>query len=97
MQDEEAVLYDIVLKRVKRAVMAITGKSEIERLLIHPGDGKDHNSTTTMERLDEFQVTLLPHPPCSLDISSCDFSSFSRWQGRNARSIIPSARSWLSV
>jgi hypothetical protein len=38
MQDEEAILYDIVLKRAKCAVIAITGKSEIEGMLIHLGD-----------------------------------------------------------
>jgi hypothetical protein len=78
MQDEEAIIYDIVLKRTKRAVIAITGKSGIERMLIHPGDRKGHNSTRAMESLDEFQVTLWAYPPYSLDISSFDFSSFSR-------------------
>jgi hypothetical protein len=78
MQDEEAILFDIVLKSAKRAVIAITGKSGIERMLIHLGDRKGHDSTRTMERLDEFQVTPLRHPPYSLDISSCDFSSFGR-------------------
>jgi hypothetical protein len=78
MHNEEAILYDIVLKRAKRAVIAITRKSGIERILIDLGDRKDHNSTRTMERLDEFQVILLPHPPYSLDISSCDFFSVSR-------------------
>jgi hypothetical protein len=78
MQDEEAILYDIVLQRVKRGVVSITGKSGIERMLIHFGDRKGHNSTRTMERLDEFQVTVLPHPLYSLDISSSDFFSVSR-------------------
>jgi hypothetical protein len=78
MQDEEAILNDIVLKRYKRAVIAITGKSGIERMLFHPGDRKGHNLAKTMERLDEFQVTLLSHPPYSLDLSSCDFPSFGR-------------------
>jgi hypothetical protein len=76
MQDEEAILYDIVLKRTKRSVITITGKSGIERMLIHPGDRKGHNSTRAMESLDEFQVTLLHYPAYSLDISSCDFSFF---------------------
>jgi hypothetical protein len=70
MQNREAIFCDSVLKRAKRAVIAITGKSGIERMLIHLGDRKDHDSTTTMERLDEFQVTLLHHPPYSLNISS---------------------------
>jgi hypothetical protein len=78
MQDEEVILSDIVLKRAKRAVIAITGKSGIERMLIHRGDRKGDNSRKTMERSDAFQVTLLPHPPYSLEISSYDFSSFGR-------------------
>jgi hypothetical protein len=76
MQDEETILYDIVLKRGKRTIISITRNSEIERMLIHPGDRKGRNSARTMERLDEFQDTLLPYPPYSLDISSSDFSSF---------------------
>jgi hypothetical protein len=47
-------------------------------MLIHLADRKGHNSTSTMEKVDEFQVTLLPHPPSSLDMSSSEFSSFSR-------------------
>jgi hypothetical protein len=78
MQDLEAILSDIVLKRTKRAVIAMTGKSGIERMLVHPGDRKGHNSIRAMESLDEFQVTLLPDPPYSLEISSSDFSSFGR-------------------
>jgi hypothetical protein len=35
MQDEETILSDIVLKRSKRAVIAITGKSGIESMVIH--------------------------------------------------------------
>jgi hypothetical protein len=43
MQDEEATLYDIVVKRAKRAVIAMTGKSGIERMLSHLGDRKGQN------------------------------------------------------
>jgi hypothetical protein len=78
MQAEEVILYDIVLKRAKRGVIAITGKNGIERMSTHLDDRTGHNSTRIMERLDQFQVTLLLHPLCSLDISSSEFSSFSR-------------------
>jgi hypothetical protein len=81
MQDEWSILCDIVLKRAKRVVITITGESGTERMSIHRGDRKGHNSTTTMERTDEFQVRLLPHPSYSLDISSSDFSSFSQSKG----------------
>jgi hypothetical protein len=40
MQDEEAMLYEIVLKSAERAVIAITGKNGIERMLIHLRDRK---------------------------------------------------------
>jgi hypothetical protein len=76
MQDKETILSDIVLKKANRAVIAITGKSRIERMLIHLGDPKGHNTTTTMERLDEFRVTVLPDPSHSLAISFCDLFSF---------------------
>jgi hypothetical protein len=57
-------------------VIGITWKSGIERMLIQMRDRKGHNSTTIMERLEEFQVTLLPHRPYSLEISSYNFFSF---------------------
>jgi hypothetical protein len=43
VRDEEAILSDIVQKRAKRAVIAITEKSGIERMLSHLGDRKGHN------------------------------------------------------
>jgi hypothetical protein len=46
MQDEEAILYNTVLKKAKRAVIAVTGKCRIEGMLSHLGDRKGHNSTT---------------------------------------------------
>jgi hypothetical protein len=66
------------LSRGRRAVIAITGNSGIEGMLIHPGNRKGHNSIRTMERVDEFQVTLSPHLSYSLNISFRDFSSFIR-------------------
>jgi hypothetical protein len=78
MQNEERTLYAILLKRAKRAMIAITGKTGIERMVIQLRNRKGHNSATSLERLDEFHVTLVSHPPYSLDISSCDFSSFGR-------------------
>jgi ABC-type nitrate/sulfonate/bicarbonate transport system ATPase subunit len=43
MEAKEAILYDIVLQRAKGAVIAIIGKSGIERMLIQFGDRKGHN------------------------------------------------------
>jgi hypothetical protein len=43
MQDEEVIVYDTVLKRAKRVVITITGKSGIERILIHPAYRKVHD------------------------------------------------------
>jgi histone-lysine N-methyltransferase SETMAR len=39
---------------------------------------EDDNSAKTTKRLEEFQVTQLPHPPYSPDISPCDFCLFDR-------------------
>jgi hypothetical protein len=47
-------------------------------MLIRLDERKVHTSIKNMDRLDEFQVILLPRPPYSSDISSSDFSSF-RW------------------
>jgi hypothetical protein len=93
MQDEETILYDIVLKGVKRALIAIPWKSGIERTLIHLGDGKGQNSTPTIERLDEFQATLWLHPPYSLNTSSFDLSSFgqSKYRVRGEQCQAPEA------
>jgi hypothetical protein len=58
MQEEEAILYDIVLKRAKRAVIAIPGKNGIERMLIELGDRKEHNPTPTTERLTRYFLSI---------------------------------------
>jgi hypothetical protein len=47
-------------------------------MLIQLDDRKGHNSGTTMERLEEFQDRLLPHPSYSLDFPSSNFSFFCR-------------------
>jgi hypothetical protein len=44
MQDEEVILYDIVLKMSKRDVIVIPRKSGIEGMLIRLGDRKGLNS-----------------------------------------------------
>jgi hypothetical protein len=72
-------IWDIVRKRAKSSVIAIPGKSQIERMGIRPDKRKAQNSTKTMEKFDEFQVILLPDPLCSPEISFSDFSSF-RWR-----------------
>jgi hypothetical protein len=67
---------DVVLGEAKRAVTTIAGESGIELMKIHMDNCKVHNSAKTTERLDEFQITRLPHPAYSRDISPCDFWFF---------------------
>jgi hypothetical protein len=43
MQDEEAIFSDIVLQKTECAVIAITRKNGIERMLIRLHDRKGHN------------------------------------------------------
>jgi hypothetical protein len=57
-------------------VIAILGKSGIDQVGIRLDDRKVPNPTKTMDRLDEFQVTPLPHPSYSPNISSFNFLSF---------------------
>jgi histone-lysine N-methyltransferase SETMAR len=64
---------DVVLEDAKRSVVAIMGKSGIEGLMIQTDNCKVHNSGMTSQRLEEFQVIRLAHPPYSPDISPCDF------------------------
>jgi hypothetical protein len=54
---------DVVLKEVKRSAKAITGKSGIEGMMIHMDNCKVHNSARTTQRLEEFHVIRLAHPP----------------------------------
>jgi hypothetical protein len=57
---------DVVFEEDKRAVIAINKKSGIEEVMIHMDNCRVHNSA---ERLEEFQVTQLPHPLYSPNIS----------------------------
>jgi hypothetical protein len=69
---------DVVLETAQRSVRAITGKSGIEGMMIHMDTCKGHNSASTTQRLEAFQVIRLADPPCSPDISPCD-SWFFGW------------------
>jgi histone-lysine N-methyltransferase SETMAR len=69
---------DVVVEDAKRSVTAITGKSGIEGLMIHMDNSQVHISARTTQRLEEFHVIRLAHPPYSPDISPCD-SWFVGW------------------
>jgi histone-lysine N-methyltransferase SETMAR len=45
-------------------------------MMIHLHNCKVHNSERTTRQFHDFQVTRLPHPPYSPDISPCDFWFF---------------------
>jgi hypothetical protein len=66
-------LRDAVLEETKRVMTVMTRQSGIEGTMIQMENCKVHNSAKTIERLDEFQVTRVPHPPYSPDILPCDF------------------------
>jgi hypothetical protein len=44
--------------------------------MIHMDNPKVHDSARTTQRLEEFQVIRLAHPPYSPDMSPCDFWFF---------------------
>jgi hypothetical protein len=67
---------DVVLEVAKRSVTAITGKSGIEGTMVSMGSSQVHDSTRITQRLGEFQVIRLAHPPSSPGISPCDFWLF---------------------
>jgi histone-lysine N-methyltransferase SETMAR len=67
---------NVVVQETKRPVTIITEKSGIEGMMIDMDNHKVHNSARTGQRLDEFQVARLSHPPYSPDISPCDFWFF---------------------
>ena len=67
---------DTILEGTNKAVASFPEKSGMEGMMIHLDNCKVHNSRKTTERLDAFQVTRLPHPPYSPDISPCDFWFF---------------------
>jgi histone-lysine N-methyltransferase SETMAR len=67
---------DVGLEATKRAVIAITGESGIECMIIHMDNRKGHYWAKMTERLEEFEPTGLFHPPYSPEISPCDFWFF---------------------
>jgi histone-lysine N-methyltransferase SETMAR len=67
---------DVVLQETREALASISEKSGIEGMMIHLDDCKVHNSGRTTRQFQDFQVTRLPHPPYSPDISPCEFLFF---------------------
>jgi hypothetical protein len=63
----------VVLEEARRAAMAITKESRIEKMMIQLHNCKVHCSAKITRRLEEFQVTRSPRPPYSPNISPCDF------------------------
>jgi hypothetical protein len=68
--------YDVVPEEARQAATAITKKSGIEKVMIHMDLCKGHNSAKITKRLEEFQVTRLPHPTYSPDTSPYHFWFF---------------------
>jgi hypothetical protein len=52
------------------------GESGLEGMMMHMDNCQVRNSGRTSQRLEEFQVIRLVHPPYSPDISPCDFWFF---------------------
>ena len=67
---------DVVLQETREILTSIPEKSGIEGMMIHLDNCKVHNSARTTPQFQDFQVTRLPHPPYSPDISPCDFWFF---------------------
>jgi histone-lysine N-methyltransferase SETMAR len=67
---------DVVLQETLEGVRSVSDESGIERMMIHLDNCKVHNSARTTKQFQDFQVTRLPHPPYSPDISPCDFWFF---------------------
>jgi histone-lysine N-methyltransferase SETMAR len=75
---------DAVLQETREALTSIPEKSGIEGMMIHLDNCKVHNSGRTTLQFQDFQVTRLPHPPDSPDISPCDFWFFG-WSTEHMR------------
>jgi histone-lysine N-methyltransferase SETMAR len=67
---------DVVLQETRESLTSIPEKSGIEGMMIHLDTWKVHNSARTTLQFQDFQVTRLPHPTYSPDISPCDFWFF---------------------
>jgi hypothetical protein len=67
---------DVVLQETRETLTSILEKSGIEGMMIHLDNCKVHNSVRTTLQFKDSQVTRLPQPPYSSDISPCDFWFF---------------------
>jgi hypothetical protein len=77
---------DVVLQETREALTSIPEKSGIEGMMIHLDNCKVHNSGRTTRQFPDLQVTRLPHPPHSPDISPCD-SWFFGWSKEQMRAM----------
>jgi histone-lysine N-methyltransferase SETMAR len=68
--------YGVILQETKHALTLIPEKSGIKRIIIHLDNCKGYNSARTTLQFHDFQVTRLPHPPESPDISPYNFWFF---------------------
>jgi hypothetical protein len=67
---------DVVFQETREPLRSIPEKSGIEGMMIHLDNCEVHNSGRTTLQFQDFQVTGLPNPPYSPDISPCDFWFF---------------------
>ena len=51
-------------------------KTGLRGFFLHRDNASAHTAATTVDFLNENEVQLLPHPPCSPDLSPCDFFLF---------------------
>jgi hypothetical protein len=65
-------LCDVVLQETQEALTSIPEKSGSEGMMIHLDNSKAQNSARTTLQCHDFQVTRLPHPLISPDISPSD-------------------------
>jgi hypothetical protein len=65
-----------ILQETKQALRLIPEKNGIKAIMIHLDNCKVGNSARTVLQFDDFQITRLPHPPDSHDISPYDFWFF---------------------
>jgi hypothetical protein len=63
---------DVLLQETREALTSTPEKTGIEGRIIHLDNCKAHNSGRTRLQFQDFQVTGLPHPPYSPDISLRD-------------------------
>ena len=65
--------YKGLLERLRNDVLRKRSEKWANGLMLHHNNAPCHTSLLVRQFLSNRNITVCPHPPCSLDLAPCDF------------------------